>query len=78
MVDDRRQRVMEDRVKNEIKVNDVVLFTDRDTNELFQGTVERLTKVYVIIKPFNLPSGHQWRGNNGQTYQRKPNQVIVI
>lgn len=69
---------MEDRIKNEIKVNDMVLFTDRDTNELFQGTVERFTKAYVVVKPFNLPDGHHWRGSRNQTYQRKPNQVIVI
>lgn len=67
---------MEDIVKNEINVGDIVLLTCVDSNNLFRARVIKIMQKRIKCEIFNAPDGFKYM--NDKIVLRLPEQVIKI
>lgn len=66
----------QDIVGNEVWVNDIVLVTHKDSNNLFRARVIKDTQKGMKCEIFDAPDNYQYM--IGKVLQRLPKQVIKI
>lgn len=65
-----------DTVGNEVRVNDIVLVAQRDSNHLFRARVVKNTSKGMKCEIFDSPAKLKYM--DGKIVQRLPNQIIKI